>query len=321
MRMYELEDIKKLKKQNVMKKLGLPAMPSDVSPFRYPGGKAKLSNFIALFVATNGLEGCTLVEPFCGGAGGTLPLLCAGLVDKLVLNDLNPGVYSFWMSLTRNTAALVKMIENEPVTIEAWQHWRSVYNSDDSTKYTILEKGFATFFLNRTNRSGMLHAGPIGGQNQSNSDYRLDCRFTRNTLVKRIERIARLSSKIVVNQYDACDAINNLSSDSLIYADPPYVKEGRNIYSNFCFSEDDHRRFSSKLKRSKAHWLLSYDNHPLVHELYEKSGINIVELSYAINKARIGRELLIASVNSRQPSFEFMQTESAITYDNISLAN
>ena len=321
MRTYELEDIKKLKKQSVMKTLGLTAMPSDVSPFRYPGGKAKLSNFIALFVVTNGLEGCTLVEPFCGGAGGTLPLLCAGLVDKLVLNDLNPGVYSFWMSLTRNTDALIKMIENEPVTLDAWKHWREIYNSDGNTKYTTLEKGFATFFLNRTNRSGMLHAGPIGGQKQTNSDYKLDCRFTRNTLIKRVERIALFSSKIVVNQYDACHSINNLSSDSLIYADPPYVKEGRNIYSNFCFSEDDHRRFSSKLKRSKAHWLLSYDDHPLVHELYEKSGINIIELSYAINKARVGRELLIASVNSRQPSLEVMQTNPIITTDNISLAN
>ncbi|CAA1285831.1 Site-specific DNA methylase [Klebsiella pneumoniae] len=321
MRTYELEDIKKLKKQSVMRTLGLTAMPSDVSPFRYPGGKAKLSNFIALFVVTNGLEGCTLVEPFCGGAGGTLPLLCAGLVDKLVLNDLNPGVYSFWMSLTRNTDALIKMIENEPVTLDAWKHWREVYNSNGNTQYTTLEKGFATFFLNRTNRSGMLHAGPIGGQKQSNSDYKLDCRFTRNTLIKRVEKIAFFSSKIVVNQYDACHLINNLSSDSLIYADPPYVKEGRNIYSNFCFSEDDHRRFSSKLKRSKAHWLLSYDDHPLVHELYEKSGINIIELSYAINKARVGRELLIASVNSRQPSLEFRQTDPIITTDNISLAN
>ncbi|MFH3543963.1 DNA adenine methylase [Klebsiella aerogenes] len=321
MRTYELEDIKKLKKQSVMKALGLPAMPSDVSPFRYPGGKAKLSNFIALFVVTNGLQGCTLVEPFCGGAGGTLPLLYAGLVDKLVLNDLNPGVYSFWLSLTRNTDALIKMIENEPVTIDAWKHWREVYNSDENSKHTTLEKGFATFFLNRTNRSGMLHAGPIGGQKQANSDYKLDCRFTRDTLIKRVEKIALLSSKIIVNQHDACNSINNLSSDSLIYADPPYVKEGRNIYSNFCFSEDDHRRFSSKLKRSKAHWLLSYDDHPLVHELYEKSGINIVELSYAINKARIGRELLIASINSRQPSFEFMQTAPIITTDNILLAN
>ncbi|EKR5132046.1 DNA adenine methylase [Escherichia coli] len=321
MRTYELKQIKNIKKQSVMKALGLPTIPSGISPFRYPGGKAKLSGFIALFVVTNRLEGCTLVEPFCGGAGGTLPLLCAGLIDRLVLNDLNPGVYSFWISLTKNTNALVNMIENEPVTIDAWQHWREVYYSTDIKKHTTLEKGFATFFLNRTNRSGMLHAGPIGGQKQTNSDYKLDCRFTKKTLIQRIERLAGLSNKISVSQKDASDSIHNLSSDCLIYADPPYVKEGRNIYSNFCFSDEDHRRFSSKLKRSKAHWLLSYDDHPLIHDLYEKTGINIIELSYAINKAKIGRELLIASTNSRQPSFDLIDTEIVAISDNISLAN
>lgn len=321
MRTYELKQIKNIKKQSVMKVLGLPTIPSGISPFRYPGGKAKLSGFIALFVVTNRLEGCTLVEPFCGGAGGTLPLLCAGLIDRLVLNDLNPGVYSFWISLTKNTNALVNMIENEPVTIDAWQHWREVYYSTDIKKHTTLEKGFATFFLNRTNRSGMLHAGPIGGQKQTNSDYKLDCRFTKKTLIQRIERLAGLSNKISVSQKDASDSIHNLSSDCLIYADPPYVKEGRNIYSNFCFSDEDHRRFSSKLKRSKAHWLLSYDDHPLIHDLYEKTGINIIELSYAINKAKIGRELLIASTNSRQPSFDLIDTEIVAISDNISLAN
>jgi DNA adenine methylase len=309
MKTYELEDIKLLKKQKVMNLLGLPAIPVDLSPFRYPGGKAKLSKFIALFVATNGLEGCTLVEPFCGGAGGTLPLLSAGVINKLILNDLNPGVYSFWMSLTRNTDALLKMIESEPVTIDAWKHWRNVYNSESTSEYTMLEKGFATFFLNRTNRSGMLHAGPIGGQKQTNDDYKLDCRFTKKTLIKRIENIAKLSNKIVVSQHDACNSIKNLSSDCLVYADPPYVKEGRNIYSNYCFSDEDHLRFSLQLKRSKAHWLLSYDDHPLVHKLYATSGINIIELSYAINKARVGRELLIASTNSRQPSLSFIKND------------
>ncbi|EAA7727677.1 DNA adenine methylase [Salmonella enterica] len=321
MRTYEFEYIKNIKKQLVTKIPGSSTIPSGISPFRYPGGKAKLSSFIALFVVTNKLEGCTLVEPFCGGAGGTLPLLHAGLIDRLVLNDLNPGVYSFWLSLTKNTNALINMIENEPVTIDAWQHWREVYYSEDPKKHTTLEKGFATFFLNRTNRSGMLHAGPIGGQKQSNSDYKLDCRFTKKTLIQRIERLAVLSNKISVSQKDACNSIHNISSDSFIYADPPYVKEGRNIYSDFCFSDEDHRRFSSKLKRSKAHWLLSYDDHPLIHELYEKAGINIIELSYAINKAKIGRELLIASTNSRQPSFNLIDTETVTIIDNILIAN
>lgn len=299
MRTYEIKDIKSLKNKLVRDSYGLPHLSSDVSPFRYPGGKGKLSKFIALFLAANNLQGCTLIEPFCGGAGGTLPLLLSGMIDKLILNDLNPGISGFWKSLKNKPDQLIGMIENEPVNIYAWEHWRKIYFSTE--KYSDLEKGFAAFFLNRTNRSGILHAGPIGGREQT-GDYLIDCRFTRNTLVKRIEKIVELSKRIVVTKSDACKAIHNVSSECFIYADPPYVKEGKNIYNEFCFSDKKHLAFSKKIKRSEAHWLLSYDDHPLIHQLYSNSGINIVELSYAINKARVGKELLIASSNSRQPN-------------------
>ncbi|MGK4443129.1 DNA adenine methylase [Yersinia enterocolitica] len=287
-----------LKKQSIRSKLGLPHISADVSPFRYPGGKGKLSKFLALFIVTNKLEGCKLVEPFCGGAGGTLPLLLAGLVDKLVLNDINPAISAFWWSIKNQPNHLIKMIEQEPVDIDSWLHWREIYFSTDEV--SKLEKGFSAFFLNRTNRSGMLHAGPIGGRDQS-GEYKIACRFTRKTLIDRIERLVSVSSKIVVTSKDAVKSISRLSSDDFIYADPPYVKEGRNIYSDFCFTDSQHVKFANALKRNKAHWLLSYDDHKLIHELYSTSGINIIELSYAINKARLGRELLIASSNLRQP--------------------
>jgi len=302
MHTYELEILKYLKKQSIRSVLGLPKLPSEVSPFRYPGGKGKLAKFIALFLVTNNLQGCKLIEPFCGGAGGTLPLLLSGMIDKLYLNDLNLGISGFWLTLKKNPDALINMVEKEPVNIEAWQHWREIYFSDE--EFSPLEKGFATFFLNRTNRSGMLHAGPIGGRDQK-GDYKIDCRFTRETLIGKIEKIANIANKIIVSSHDARKCISRLKADSLIYADPPYVKEGRNIYNDFCFSDNEHLMFSKALKKSKAHWLLSYDDHPLIHKLYSNSGINIVELSYAINKARIGRELLIASANSRQPASDF----------------
>ncbi|NQS82091.1 DNA adenine methylase [Pantoea agglomerans] len=295
-----------LKKQAVISELGLPKLSSSVSPFRYPGGKGKLSRFLALFIATNNLQGCMLVEPFCGGAGGTLPLLLAGLIDKLYLNDLNAGISGFWESLKNNPSNLIDMVEREPVNIESWHHWRNVYFSND--EYTPLEKGFSAFFLNRTNRSGMLHAGPIGGREQK-GDYKIDCRFNRVSLIKKLEKISNFSNRIIVTNNDAIKCISRLKVDTLIYADPPYVKEGRNIYNEFCFTDSEHLAFSKALKRSKSHWLLSYDDHPLIHKLYSSSGINIVELSYAINKARIGRELLIASTNSRQPSMDFCLKE------------
>jgi len=306
MRTYETKHIKSLKNKSVRDNFGLPHLPSDVSPFRYPGGKAKLSRFIALFILTNNLKGCTLVEPFCGGAGGTLPLLLAGLIDKLVLNDINPGISGFWKSLKKQPSKLIEMIEREPVDIDSWHHWREIYFSDE--KHTDLEKGFSAFFLNRTNRSGILHAGPIGGRAQD-GNYLIDCRFSRSNLIKRVEKLANFSKKIVVTRKDASKSIHNLPFDSFIYADPPYVKEGRNIYNEYCFSEADHKKFASKIKRSNAHWLLSYDDDQLIHELYSNAGINIVELSYAINKARVGRELLIASVNSRQPLILDIESE------------
>ncbi|WP_426607238.1 DNA adenine methylase [Pantoea anthophila] len=302
---YESNHLNLLKKKTVGSQLGIPHIPQDVSPLRYPGGKAKLSRFIALFIVSNKLDGCTLIEPFCGGAGGTLPLLFSGLVNKLILNDLNPSVASFWRCLTRNPDSLISLIESEPVNIESWNHWREVYFSQDG--YSELERGFSAFFLNRTNRSGMLHAGPIGGRSQSHKEYTIDCRFNKSNLIKRIENIAHHAKKIKVTEEDACKVLNRRTEADLIYADPPYVQEGKNIYSKFCFTDADHMRFAKKLKRSKAHWLLSYDDHPLIHKLYSSSGINIVELSYAINKARVGRELLIASANSRQPNLQVVE--------------
>ena len=313
MQVYEKETLEMLNKQSIRRSLGMPVIPSDVSPFRYPGGKGKLSKFLALFIITNQLQGCKLVEPFCGGAGGTLPLLLTGLVDKLVLNDANPAVSAFWETLKLNPDALINRVEKEEISINRWHHWREVYFERNNVSQE--EKGFSALFLNRTNRSGMFHAGPIGGRAQL-GDYLLNCRFTRSTLINRIKKIVAVSDKLIVTNKDAIDAISRLSANDFIYADPPYVKEGKNIYNAFCFSEVQHQRFASSLKRKKAHWLLSYDDHPLVHRFYSKSGINIIELGYAINKARVGQELLIASANLRQPIIANGSSFDKTTMDN-----
>ncbi|MEG5559173.1 DNA adenine methylase [Enterobacter roggenkampii] len=310
---YDFNQLNLLKKKTVGDSLGIPHIPQDISPMRYPGGKAKLSRFMALFIVTNKLDGCTLVEPFCGGAGGTLPLLISGLIDKLILNDINPCIAAFWRCLVKEPDSLISLIESEPVNLESWHHWRNIYFSQQL--HTDLEKGFSAFFLNRTNRSGMLHAGPIGGRYQSHDKYTIDCRFNKYALIKRIELISQYAKKIKVTEHDACKLLHRRTKDEFIYADPPYVQEGKNIYSNFCFTETDHARFAKKIMRSKAHWLLSYDDHPLIHQLYSSSGMNIIELSYAINKARVGRELLIASANSRQPNLLNLENTDTMPYN------
>lgn len=298
MKVYEKESLEQLKKKTVRTLAGIPHISGDVSPFRYPGGKGKLSRFLAYFLVSNDLVGSRLVEPFCGGAGGTLPLLDAGLIDRLVLNDLNPAMYSFWYSVKHHPDELIRLIRSEPVNIDAWHYWRDVYSDSSSS---IIERGFSAFFLNRTNRSGILHAGPIGGRMQT-GDYKIDCRFNKPSLEKRVENIALLSDKIDVHSMDASILISDFSDeDDFIYADPPYVKEGKNIYKKFCFDDELHRSFSETIKRASSKWLISYDDHPLVHSLYSKSGINVVEFSYVMNRARVGRELLIASSHLTLP--------------------
>lgn len=298
MKVYGKESLEQLKKKRIGALAGIPHLSSDVSPFRYPGGKAKLSRFLAYFLVSNDLVGSRLVEPFCGGAGGTLPLLEAGLIDRLVLNDLNPAMYSFWYSVKHHPDELIRLIRSEPVNIDAWHYWRDVYSNSSSG---VIERGFSAFFLNRTNRSGILHAGPIGGRMQT-GDYKIDCRFNKSNLEKRVENIALLSDRIDVHSMDAAILISDFSEENdFIYADPPYVKEGKNIYQKFCFDDELHRSFSETIKRASSKWLISYDDHPLVHSLYSKSGINVVEFSYVMNRARVGRELLIASSHLTLP--------------------
>lgn len=296
---YDKSALDSLKCKNVLGGFAVPKMKSNLSPFRYPGGKAKLSPFLAVFISTNGLKGCDLLEPFCGGAGGTLPLLDAGIIDKLILNDSNLYIASFWDSVLNDTQSFIREIRKAKIDMKSWYEYRDIFNDGkDSNK---LEKALSVFFLNRTNRSGILHAGPIGGQSQ-NGSYMMDCRFNKDDLINRIKYIAKFKSRIIVKRQDAKELVYSLKcNDTFIYADPPYVKEGKNIYKKYCFETIQHQNFASVMKEKVNPWLISYDDHPLVHDLYATRGINVVELSYVMNRARVGRELLIASSNLNMP--------------------
>lgn len=227
-------------------------------------------------------------------------LCCYGIsTGKLVLNDANPFIAEFWGAAINNTKALTKDINKVRVNLESWHKYKAIF--EDGVDSTDLEKALSVFFLNRTNRSGILHAGPIGGQAQV-GEYLIDCRFNKANLIQRIENVGKLKRKIIVKNEDVSSLVFKLERNNFfIYADPPYVKEGKNIYKKFCFNEHQHITFANAIKHQKNPWLISYDDDPLVHELYAKSGINVIELSYVMNKPKVGRELLIASSNLNMP--------------------
>ena len=203
------------------------------SPLRYPGGKNRLAGFISLVIQNLNLPNCTYVEPFAGGAGVALSLLLDGTVDNIVINDYDKAIYSFWRAVKQEPAALIKRIENTPVTIEEWHKQKHVYSV--ATSYS-LDLAFATLFLNRTNRSGILNAGPIGGYSQS-GDWKLDVRFDKEALITKIAAISEHRKNIVVYNKDIISLLRNYApgfgDNVFFYFDPPYYNKGQKLYKNF----------------------------------------------------------------------------------------
>ena len=135
------------------------------SPLRYPGGKSRITNFVAKLIKDNNITGGCYVEPFAGGAGVALNLLLDGIVDRIFINDKDRSIYAFWDSAINHTERFICRLESVNVTIEEWKKQREIQLNKENAN--LFDLGFSTFFLNRTNRSGIIMAGVIGGISQT----------------------------------------------------------------------------------------------------------------------------------------------------------
>lgn len=268
-----------------------------LSPLRYPGGKSKLFRYTSQLIINNNLQDCTYIEPFAGGSSLALELLFNGIVGKLVLNDYDPCIYAFWNSVLNNTDALINLIKITPVTLEEWKVQKNIHiNHND---YTELEVAFATLFLNRTNRSGILKAGPIGGKYQD-GNYSLDCRFNKEDIINRILAIRRHRSKIKFHNYDVRIFLRRIVSrqrrQCFVFFDPPYYKKGPELYINF-FTHEDHVELSKYIKSINKPWILTYDNSDDIRLMYEDQIVNEYNLRYSAQRNYTGTELMYHSHN------------------------
>lgn len=265
-----------------------------LSPLRYPGGKSALAGFFADIITALGVEEARYIEPYAGGAGAGIALLREGIVRHLVINDIDPAVHAFWRSVVAHNASFVELVESTPLTIDEWLRQREIYRSRDESD--ILRLGFAFFFLNRTNRSGILNAGVIGGQRQEGK-YKIDARFNRQTLVQRLTAIGDLADHITVSDLDGRTVIQQYSHDerSFMYIDPPYVQAGSQLYLN-AFDGRDHKALSTIVNSvEEAHWLITYDAAPLIEKLYRDQFQCRLELTYSARYPGQAEELLVAS--------------------------
>ena len=266
------------------------------SPLRYPGGKGKLAKFMVAVVRANGLSDGRYIEPYAGGAGIAWELLITGVVRRVVINDISPQVSAFWTCVLGQTDDLCRRIREAPLTVEEWDRQKAVFARprDSST----LELGFSCFYLNRTNRSGILNGGLIGGRGQD-AIWCMDARFNREDLIRRIAKIAECADRIEVNCKDAIvflrERWNSFGKKDLIYVDPPYFEKGRMLYYD-SYGPDDHADVAALLAElSGVSWVVSYDDVDEIRRLYEPAPRLGYSIGYSARRRSRGREIMFFS--------------------------
>lgn len=273
---------------------------SILSPLRYPGGKSKISNFFKQFVKDNGLLDGVYVEPYAGGASVALSLLFDEYVSKIIINDKDRSIYAFWHSVLYDTENLCRLIAETPVTMENWKKLRELQKVDKKEQASLLDLGFSTFFMNRTNRSGIIKAGVIGGYAQT-GNYKMDARYRKDELLKRIRRIASYADRIELHNEDAVDFIQKIANQNIdktiLYLDPPYYKKGQGLYMNY-YKDSDHRDIKSLVSRlGQMKWVVSYDNSEFIKSLYQEFLHQEFRLNYSANNNGTGTEVIFFSDN------------------------
>ena len=278
------------------------------SPLRYPGGKGKLAPFMKVLIEKTGHKGGTYIEPFAGGAWIALDLLENDIVSQIVINDLDKGIYSFWRAILSETDRFVEAVHEVPLSVEEWKKQREILLRADN-KYSF-ELGFSTFYLNRTNRSGIINGGMIGGLEQ-NGVWKLDARFNKDNLINRILKIAKKKECIHLYNKDVASLIKNYlpkyEKEAFVYFDPPYFKKGKQLYLNF-FNEQDHVRIEKMIRESvNCDWVITYDDVPEIANIYVNHELRRFDLNYSVAQKRKASEFIIFSNGDMIPDERYLE--------------
>jgi DNA adenine methylase len=273
-----------------------------LSPLRYPGGKARLAPFLGGLIKSQARQSKIYVEPFAGGAGAALLLLVDEYVEAIELNDLDAGIVAFWNAVFFHTDALVERITNAKVTIREWRKQREVFHSSHAND--PVERGYATFFLNRTSRSGILDARPIGGLDQA-GEWSVDARFNREALAERVAYLGRYRQRVRVHHRDGLSFLRSHLkrhfADAFYYIDPPYLNNGADLYLD-TMTWKDHERLADMLASNEAKWVLTYDNDRRVSKLYPKNKRVKFAIAHSAAVQHIGTEFVVFSNSLRPPT-------------------
>ena len=282
-----------------------------LSPLRYPGGKSRLADYLARLVSAQDPRPREYAEPFAGGAGAALRLLANEEVRYAHINDLDPGIAAFWRTLFASTEDFSQLILEANLSIDEWHRMRDIYANP--TQYGDLELGFATFYLNRTNRSGILRARPIGGLEQT-GNWKIDARFNRDDLADKVRYVGEYRNRVTVSELDARDFLVKMERDAtdiLVYVDPPYLVQGERLYLDG-LSYDDHKQLAAQLRAVDLPWFMTYDaDERIPNELYAGLRCASFDIAHTAATQHIGSEYAVFAAGITVPDLEIIRGNTA----------
>jgi DNA adenine methylase len=263
------------------------------SPLRYPGGKGAMAGVLAEIRRQNGVAGLAQAEPYAGGAGASLSLLYEERTPEVLINDADPAMHALWWALTSRNKEFRDMLSGTRASMAEWRRQRSAYRSPRTGR---LKRAFATFYLNRCNRSGIIiDGGPIGGIAQT-GEWKIGARYNKETLLQRCQKVGEYADRIKVSGVDGIEFIGQANTKEVfLFIDPPYYHKGPLLYLN-SLDEDYHKALANKLQSlpEDATWALTYDDCPEIRKLYRGwATVRSFTLRYTAYERKKGREVMI----------------------------
>ena len=284
---------------------------NSASPLRYPGGKAAIAELLANIRKLNGLGGMPIAEPFAGGAGASLKLLYLEETQSIYINDADPAIHDFWQCLVRQVEPFLETLRHSRASMAEWRRQKAIYAS--GRKASRLRHGFAAFYLNRCNHSGIImNGGPIGGVRQTGK-WKIGARYNKESLTERCSKVAEYRDRIEVSCEDGLNFIQTLDpSDSFFFIDPPYYVKGPELYLNGLDAAYHARLAECLHEMQEEAWVLTYDDCPEIRAMYRGwARIRPFSIRYSASQRRPGKEVLITPPWMILPR---AQTSAAVTW-------